>query len=69
MELDLALDGFMSWARVEKGLAENSLLAYGRDLSAFVEHARAEGVTDVEDVKSSVIFSHLIALSKAKLPG
>jgi integrase/recombinase XerD len=67
MDLDAAVDAFMSWARVEKGLAENSLLAYGRDLSAFAAFARDAGVATVDELNSSHVLGHLITLSKAKL--
>jgi integrase/recombinase XerD len=67
LDLGSALDGFLSWARVEKGLAENSLLAYGRDLSAFVASAQKDGVQEAEDVKPQHILGHLMQLSKAKL--
>jgi integrase/recombinase XerD len=37
------VDGYLDHLRVERGLAENSLLAYGRDLAALLEQARALG--------------------------
>ncbi len=67
MQVDAAVDAFLSWARVERGLAPNSLLAYGRDLGAFAAMLAHGGVDDVTDVKTTHVLQHLIALSKAKL--
>lgn len=67
MEVDGAIDLFLSWARVEKGLSENTIQAYGRDLSALAAHLEKSGVTDVSDVKTSDVLSHLVAMSRAKL--
>lgn len=64
MLIDSAIDAFLSHARVEKGLAENSLEAYGRDLHAF---AKATGERDVVDIKAIDVLQHLISLSKAGL--
>ncbi len=35
---DYAVDDYLDWLRVERGLAENTLKAYQRDLSGFREH-------------------------------
>ncbi|MBM4283603.1 MAG: tyrosine recombinase XerD, partial [Deltaproteobacteria bacterium] len=50
MQVDAAIDAFLSHARVERGLAGNSLLAYGRDLAALARSLLAQGVVDVSDV-------------------
>jgi integrase/recombinase XerD len=65
MSVELAIDSFLSWARVERGLAENSLLAYGRDLSAFGAHLTKSGIDDVGAVTAQHVLQHMIALSKA----
>ena len=67
MQTDAAIDLFLSWARVEKGLAENSLEAYGRDLSQLAAHLAKAGVHEVEDVKTHHVLSHLVEMSRAKL--
>jgi integrase/recombinase XerD len=59
-----AIDSFLSWARIERGLADNSLEAYGRDLSSFAASLARQGVEDVEDVRSTHALQHLIELSK-----
>ena len=54
--MDASVREFLDFCRVEKGLADNSLAAYGRDLSRFSEHLeeygrRAEGAS-ADDVRA-----------------
>jgi len=60
--LDPALDLFLSHARVEKGLAANSVEAYGRDLRRYLEHLESLGVSDWSTVGRAEIRSHLASL-------
>lgn len=64
MDVDTAIDAFLSWARVERGLAENSVEAYGRDLSAFAAFLARQSVSEVESVRSTHALQHLIELSR-----
>ena len=48
--LDVAIDLFLDHVKVERGLARNTVLAYGRDLAAFRRHAARAGVTEAEAV-------------------
>jgi integrase/recombinase XerD len=52
---------FLSWLAVEKGRSTNTLAAYRRDIAAFEEWARAEGV-DPERAEIGVIETHLARL-------
>jgi integrase/recombinase XerD len=65
MHVDAAIDAFLSHARVERGLADNSLLAYGRDLAALAASLAKQGVIDVEDVRDAHVLAHLVELSKS----
>jgi integrase/recombinase XerD len=67
MHVDSAIDAFLSWARVEKGLADNSIASYGRDLGAFAKTLAAHNVTDVRDVRSTHALGHLVELAKQSL--
>ncbi len=50
---DDALDHFLSWLRVERGLAHNTVSAYQRDLTGFRDHGDHEDVAvDEEDVRA-----------------
>ena len=64
MQLDAAVDAFLSHARVEKGLADNSIAAYGRDLSALTASTAKQGIVDVDDLKPLHVLTHLMELSK-----
>ncbi|HET8733845.1 MAG TPA: site-specific integrase, partial [Anaeromyxobacteraceae bacterium] len=46
--LEPALDLFLAHVRVEKGLAENSVEAYGRDLRRYLDHLGELGVASWE---------------------
>ena len=64
LTLDSAIDRYLAFARVEKGLAENTLAAYGRDLARLAE---ALGTRDVGAIQPSDLLSHLLTLSRAGL--
>jgi integrase/recombinase XerD len=64
VHVDAAIDAFLSHARVERGLADNSLAAYGRDLSALARSLAVQGVVDVVDVRDVHVLQHLVQLSK-----
>lgn len=65
MNLDDAIDQFLAWARIEKGLAENTIQSYGRDLAAFARSvADLRGDVVVKDVRKTDVLAHVLALSK-----
>ncbi len=45
------LDSFLSYLAVEKGLSENTLESYGRDVKKFIEYLDKEKITAISDVK------------------
>ncbi len=67
MPLDPALDLFLSYVRVEKGLARNSVEAYGRDLRRYVAHLGELGVPDWAAVTRAEIQAHLAELVRRGL--
>lgn len=46
VDLAAAIDRFLTHLAVERGLARNTLEAYGRDLARLAEHLEAEGVRE-----------------------
>jgi integrase/recombinase XerD len=46
VDLSAAIDRFLTHLAVERGLARNTLEAYGRDLARLAEHLEAEGVRE-----------------------
>src|ERR1700687_776589 len=58
---------FLSYLRVEKALAQNTILAYGRDLRRFAEFLRKRHKLRWEDVTREDIVDFLSSLYKEKL--
>jgi integrase/recombinase XerD len=50
LEWDEAIDAYLDWARVEKGLSPNTLDAYSRDLGDLATYLMGQGLTAVEGV-------------------
>jgi integrase/recombinase XerD len=67
MDLEPALELFLAHVQVEKGLAANSVEAYGRDLRRYVEHLGALGVTEWGAVTRAEILAHLAELVRRGL--
>jgi len=63
----MVLDQFLHYLVVEKGLAKNTLEAYGHDLSRWMEFLSASGVRDVLKVTPSDVKAFLLALRSRKL--
>ncbi len=59
--------GFLDYLVVEAGLSNNTILAYGRDLRAFLQFCAHQeepaGITRIEQIKSHVIQKYLAELS------
>ena len=65
--LEPALDLFLAHVRVEKGLAENSVEAYARDLRRYLAHLASEGIGGWASVGRAEIQAHLADLVRAGL--
>jgi integrase/recombinase XerD len=65
--LDPALDLFLTHLRVEKGLAENSVEGYGRDVRNYLAALGKMGITSWEQVGRTEVRAHLAGLVRAGL--
>jgi integrase/recombinase XerD len=65
--LEPAVELFLSHVAIEKGLAANSVEAYGRDLRRYAGHLAAMGVTGWEGVGRAEIQAHLAELVRLGL--
>ena len=62
-----AIDAFLAYAAVERGLAPRSVEAYGRDLSRFAAHLAAAGVTAPGAIERRHVSSFLARLESEGL--
>ena len=67
IELDDALSVYVDHLRVERGLSDNSLAAYHRDLSKLVAYLEARGETAPEAVTRDHLLSFLVHLGRTGL--
>ncbi len=65
--LEPALDLFLTHARIEKGLAANSVDAYGRDLRRYAAHLETLGVRAWDAVGRGEVQAHLAELLRLGL--
>lgn len=61
------IDLYLTYLRVEKQLAANTLDAYGHDLRRFADFLSSKKITNAANVEESDILSYLIKLHEAKL--
>src|SRR5271155_2159333 len=65
--LDTSIHVFLSYLRVEKGLAQNTILAYGRDLKRFSAFLAKRRKHDAAEVNREDIVDFLSSLYQGKL--
>jgi integrase/recombinase XerD len=65
--LEATIHVFLSYLRVEKSLATNTILAYGRDLKRFSEFLRKRQKNKMEDVTREDVVDFLSNLYKEKM--
>jgi len=64
---DALAEQFLNYLRVEKGLSEKTLVAYGNDLSRYFAYLRSKGVERVSADDMPLIAAHLTELAGMKL--
>ncbi len=62
------LDQFLNYLRVERGLAENTIKAYGRDLSKYLRFLERQGINSLEKSHRHEITNYLMGLKKPGRP-
>jgi integrase/recombinase XerD len=65
--MESTIHAFLSYMRVERGLAQNTILAYGHDLKRFAEFLRKRQKLRMEDVNREDVVDFLSSLYKEKL--
>ena len=66
--MEVYLEAFIDYLRVEKGLASNSISAYSGDLKKYTKYLKREGLTDPKDVTRKNITDFLFLLRKNIAP-
>ena len=64
--LGTTIGQFLDYLAVEAGLAENTRLAYGRDLTHFAMYCKAQHISTLGDIDAKLIYSYLRTLSQEK---
>ena len=64
--LGTTITQFLDYLTVEAGLAENTRLAYGRDLIHFAEYCTEQNVKELKQVEPRLIYHYLRKLSKER---
>ena len=59
MTLDVASEGFLAWARLERGLAQNTLASYARDLNSFGTFLAEQGLEELGAVQRGTLTDYL----------
>jgi integrase/recombinase XerD len=65
--IDGAVDAFLHYLVIEKGLQPNTIRAYGRDLRAFADLLEEMGVRDPARIEESALELHAVRLSRRGL--
>ena len=65
--LDTALDAFLDHLITERGLAANTIGAYGRDLRGYVDTLEGLGITRTQRIEDEAVEYHLARLSRGGL--
>lgn len=60
--LERQVAGYLDHLVVERGLADNSLAAYRRDLGRYIAHCQRRGIQRAQDVTSAHVSDFLVAL-------
>jgi integrase/recombinase XerD len=66
-ELDRFIDIFFNYLSVEKGLANNSLAAYSRDLAGYARFLQQSGIEDLAKVDQALLLTFLAQLKEGGL--
>lgn len=63
MAIEVLLDTFLEYARVERGLSRNTVESYARDLAGFGQFLESQSITDFEAVDLVVVSQWLHSLA------
>lgn len=62
--MDLYIEAFLDYLRVERGLAKNSILAYQQDLKKYRKYLQSRGIFELKTVTKKEIVDFLFSLRR-----
>ena len=62
--LGAPIKDFLNYLTIEAGLADNTVMAYGRDLTAFLQHCKAGNIKKLPQIQPPVIHNYIRILTK-----
>jgi integrase/recombinase XerD len=65
LPLGRCVKDFLNYLTVEAGLAQNTILAYGRDLKSFLEYCQSKNIKNLQEIKPPLVQGYIVTLSKA----
>ena len=60
-------DAYMDYLIIEKGLAANSITAYGTDLASYINYLADNGIEEICDADTTAILGWLVHLTRQGL--
>lgn len=62
-DIDICVDGFIDWILTERGLAENTIESYQKDIADFTEYLREKDISDITNISQVNIVGFLRMLT------
>ena len=57
---------FLNYLTVEAGLAQNTILAYGRDLKSFLEFCKSEDIDNLQKLTPRIVQEYQLKMAKSE---
>jgi len=64
LSLGQNVKSFLDYLTIEAGLADNTVLAYGRDLKSFLKYCKSNNISQLQEIKPTFIQHYLRILTK-----